>query len=189
MGRWAGVWLLPFMLAGCASMPPAPQPVTRPTQAEPVSFVLAGRIVVKQHEQRSSATMRWTHQPDADEILLFAPLGQTVARIQRNGQSVTLDTGEQHLIAQDAEELTQQALGWRLPLSGLEYWVLGLPAPTAAFDLQRADNGQINVLRQNGWTITYSSYASPAADSLPTRLGLSRDGLDIQLRIDEWELK
>ena len=124
-----------------------------------------------------------------DEILLFAPLGQTVARIQRDSQGVMLDTSDKHYVAQDVEELTQQVLGWRLPLSGLEYWILALPAPAGAFDIERDDNGQISVLRQHGWAVSYTRYASPAVESLPLRLALRREGLEIQLRIDEWEIQ
>ncbi len=183
------VWLLPLWLLGCASAPPAPQSVTRPAQAEHAPFVIAGRIAVKHNGERSSATLRWTHSAETDEILLFAPLGQTVARIHRDGHGVVLDTSDKHYVAQDAEELTQQALGWRLPLSGLQYWVLALPAPVGVYDIERDASGQISVLRQGGWTISYTRYATPAADSLPLRLTLQREELEIQLRIDEWSMQ
>ncbi len=183
------VWLLPLWLFGCASAPPAPQSVTRPAQAEHVSFVIAGRIAVKHNGERSSATLRWTHSTETDEILLFAPLGQTVARIHRDGQGVVLNTSDKHYVAQDAEELTQQALGWRLPLSGLHYWVLALPASVWVYEIERDAGGQISVLRQDGWTISYTRYATPAADSLPLHLTLQREELEIQLLIDEWSMQ
>ena len=41
---------------------------------------------------------------------------------------------------------------------------------------------------QDGWKIRYLRYADTRPDSLPTRLQLSRDGLQMQLLIDEWEL-
>lgn len=176
-----------LLLSGCASTPPAQQPVTRPAHAEHASFVIVGRIAVKHEGERSSATVRWIHGAETDEILLFAPLGNTIARIQRNGQGIVLDTSDKHYAAQDAEELTQQALGWRLPLSGLQYWVLALPTPGEVFDIERDDNGQINLLRQAGWAIRYTRYATPAPDSLPLRMILQRDELEIQLLIDEWE--
>ncbi len=182
------LWLLPLGLFGCASAPPAPQSVTRPAQAEYAPFVMSGRIAVKHDGERSSATVRWTHSAGADEILLFAPLGQAVARIHREGQRVMLDTPDKHYVAQDAGELTQQVLGWPLPLSGLQYWILALPAPAGTFDIERDGNGQISMLRQDGWAVSYTRYATPAPDSLPLRLALQREGLEIQLLIDEWEM-
>ena len=182
------LWLLPLGLLGCASAPPAPPSVTHPAQAEHAPFVMSGRIAVKHDGGRSSATVRWTHSAGADEILLFAPLGQTVARIHREGQRVMLDTPDKHYVAQDAGELTQQVLGWRLPLSDLQYWILALPAPAGTFDIERDGNGQISILWQHGWTVSYTRYATPAPDSLPLRLVLQREGLEIQLLIDEWEM-
>lgn len=182
------LWLLPLGLLGCASAPPPPPSVTRPAQAEHAPFVMSGRIAVKHDGERSSATVRWTHSAEADEILLFTPLGQTVARLHRAGQRVMLDTPNKHYAAQDAEELTQQVLGWPLPLSGLEYWILALPAPAGTFDIERDGNGQISILRQHGWEVSYMRYATPAPDSLPLRLALQREGLEIQFLIDEWEI-
>ena len=181
---FAGLLLL---LSGCASTPPTQQSVKRPAQAEQAPFIIAGRIAIKHEGQRSSATVRWTHSTEADEILLFAPLGKTIARIQRNPQGVVLDTSDKHYAAQDVEELTLQALGWRLPLSGLQYWVMALPTPNSMVEIERDMNGQINLLRQDGWEIRYTRYVTSAPDSLPLRLTLQRDGLEIQLLIDEWE--
>ncbi|MBI1175654.1 MAG: outer membrane lipoprotein LolB [Sideroxydans sp.] len=189
--------LVLLLLAGCASVPPAPLPV-RPVQVQSVSFALSGRIAVRYDSERSSAGVHWTHHAGSDEILLLAPLGQTVARISRNVQSsdgrpavqqFTLDSEDKHYVAQDAESLTEQALGWRLPLAGLQYWVLALPVPGEAFSSERADNGQLSLLRQDGWTIHYTRYAAQTPDSLPLRIALERAGLQIQLLIDEWQIQ
>lgn len=178
--------LLCLYLSACASTPPAQPSMVRPAQAEHAPFVIAGRIAVKHDGGRSSATLRWAHDASTDEILLFAPLGKTIARISRDRHGITLDTQSKRTVAQDAEELTQQALGWRLPLAGLQHWVLALPVPERALDIERDANGQISLLRQDGWTIRYTRYAASTPDSLPLRLILQREGLEIQLLIDEW---
>ncbi|MEO6423436.1 MAG: lipoprotein insertase outer membrane protein LolB [Candidatus Nitrotoga sp.] len=169
-------------------MPKATQPVKRPMQTEHAPFVLSGRIVVKHASDRSSSGVRWVHRAEADEILLLAPLGQTVARIRSDEQGAALDTPFKHFVAKDADELTQQVLGWGLPLAGLRYWVLALPAPKGAFDIEHDANGQVILLSQDGWVIRYTRYATQTQDSLPLRLALQRDGLEIQLLIDEWEI-
>lgn len=185
--------LIVLLLAGCASVPPAPPPV-RPAQAEISSFALTGRIAVRYDGKRSSAGVHWKHETASDEILLLAPLGQTVARVTRSmpfpqQQLYTLDAEGRHYMAGDSESLTEQVLGWRLPMSGLSYWVLGLPMPGEAFSSERADNGQLSLLRQDGWTIRYTRYAAETADSLPLRIALQRDNLKIKLLIDEWQIK
>lgn len=181
-------WLFLLLISGCASTPPVQQTAIRPANAGQTSFIVTGRIAIKHDGERSSATVRWRHDVDVDEILLFAPLGKVVARIRRDDQRVELDTSDKHYVAQDVEELTLQVLGWRLPLSGLQYWALSLPAPDGVFDNEYNANGQISLLRQDGWTIRYTRYISSALDSLPLRLTMQRDNLEIQLLIDEWEI-
>jgi len=179
--------LCPLLLAGCASAPPTA--AVRPSNAEQAAFTLDGRIAVKYDGEHSSAGMHWLHDADADDILMLAPLGVTVAHIQRDAHGATLDASGKHYAAQDSGELMQQVLGWRLPLSGLPYWVMGLPVPGAMASVERDANGQVSLLRQDGWSIRYTAYATPAADSLPRRMTLQREGLEIRLLIDEWQTK
>lgn len=178
-----------LLLAGCASVPPAPQPVVRPADAEQKPFVLNGRIAVRHDGDRSSANIRWTHRAGDEDILLLAPFGQTVAHIHSDGQKVTLDTADKHYVAQDTGELTQQVLGWHLPLEGLRYWVLALPSPQGEARIEHDANGQVSILQQDGWSIRYPRYAAPTPDSLPLRVSLQREGMELQLLIDEWEIK
>ncbi|WP_435628233.1 lipoprotein insertase outer membrane protein LolB [Candidatus Ferrigenium straubiae] len=185
--RWLGV-LLAGMLGGCALLPSTPVPAMRPAQPEAAPFALNGRIAVKYNGSRHSAGLRWTHTAQSDEILLLAPLGQTAARVYRDAQSATLDDGDKHYQAVNTEALMQQVLGWYLPLSGLHHWVLGLPEAGSPAQIERNGNGQIAVLRQGSWEVHYQRYPDDRPDSLPTRLQLSREGLQVQLLIDEWEL-
>jgi outer membrane lipoprotein LolB len=55
--------------------------------------------------------------------------------------------------------------------------------------VERDAKGQVSVLRQDGWDIRYMAYATKAADSLPLRITLQHEGLEIKLLIDEWQTK
>lgn len=184
--RWLQLAAI-MLLGGCALLPPAPAPAARPAQAESAPFALNGRIAVKYNGSRHSAGLRWTHTAQSDEILLLAPLGQTAARVYRDAQSATLDDGDKHYRADDAETLMQQALGWYLPVRGLHHWVLGLAEPENAAQIERNAQGQVTMLRQNGWEVHYQRYQDGQINSLPTRLQLNREGLQVQLLIDEWD--
>jgi outer membrane lipoprotein LolB len=179
------LWLV-VLLGGCSLLPPAPTPVARPAHAVSAAFALNGRIAINHRGQRHFAGLRWTHQAQSDEVLLLAPLGQTAARVYRVDGNATLDNGDKHYSAKDAESLMEQALGWHLPLNGLHHWVLGLATESPA-RIKRDGNGQISVLHQDGWEVRYLRYNGTEPDSMPTRLQLSRDDLQIQLLIDEWE--
>ncbi len=179
-----GFWLIVALsLVGCASKPIVAQ---RTAQID-APFAFNGRVAIKHDGERQSAGLRWEHAAATDSILLLAPLGQTIASIQRNSQGVTLEASGKQYFAQNAESLTQKILGWELPLSGLRYWVTALPEPNSMADIQRDTNGQIAVLRQDGWEILYSQYASSTPNSLPLRFVLQREHLEIRFIIDEWE--
>ena len=162
--------------------------VQRPAQALQASYSFNGRVAIRHDGERSSAGVRWNHRAGEDEILLLAPLGQTAARIFSDTKGVLLEASGKEYFEQDAETLTERVLGWHLPLSGMRYWVLALPAVGAAAVIERMENGQISVLRQDGWEISYTRYAVDMPDSLPLRLTLQRDGMEMLLLIDEWEI-
>jgi outer membrane lipoprotein LolB len=171
------------VLAGCASVPAT---VQRPAQVD-APFAFNGRVAVKHGEQRDSAGVRWVHRAAEDEILLLAPLGQTVARIHRDAQEVILEASGKRYAAQNMEALMQQVLGWQLPLSGLQYWVAAVPSPEGESSIVREANGQVSLLRQQGWEIAYSHYAATTSDALPLKLNLKRDDMEVVVLIDEWE--
>ena len=120
-------------------------------------------------------------------MLLLGPLGQTAARVYRDARQATLDDGSKHYQADDVETLMQQVLHWHLPLGGLHHWVLGMADTNSPAKIERAANGRISVLHQDGWEVRYLRYAGTKPDSLPARLQLSHEDLQVQLLIDEWE--
>ncbi|MCC7135633.1 MAG: outer membrane lipoprotein LolB [Nitrosomonas sp.] len=157
--------------------------------AEESSYALTGRLSVHNLQQKFSATVNWQHRADEDQILLFSPLGQTIARIEQDISGVRLITAEPALYqAENIERLTQQVLGWVLPLSGLHFWVRGFHSPLTIAELDLDRNGRIIAIRQDGWNIYYSIFfpLRPGMQELPKLLELSRDNLKIKLVIDRW---
>ncbi|MGV8934570.1 MAG: lipoprotein insertase outer membrane protein LolB [Gallionellaceae bacterium] len=186
MRLYAVLFAVLALLNGCASSKIMPLQI-RPLQAELAPFAFNGRVATLHNDERSSASLRWTHSSLEDGILLLAPLGQTVARIHADTHGVTLEASGKLYAAPDAESLTEEVLGWRLPMSGMRYWVLALPAPGEQALIEHDALGQVSFIRQDGWEIQYLRYASLAPDSLPLRLVLKREGMEIKLFIDEWE--
>jgi outer membrane lipoprotein LolB len=148
-------------------------------------FELLGRIAVRYGDDASAGRIAWRHAASGDEVLITSPLGQAVARIVRSGDRVTLETadGSVHQAA-DAEALTEQVLGFRLPLEGLADWVRGREGNTQAV-AQRDAAGRLARLQQSGWTIAYEAWS--ADGRLPTRLRLSYPGIEMRLAIAEWK--
>lgn len=164
-----------LLLSACASFPPAALPSGVPTAD---AFSLDGKIGVVADGRGFYANMRWQHRGGSDNIVLATPLGQGVAHIEQDASGVTLTTADgQVLTAPDGETLTQQALGWRLPLKGLPYWARGEAAP-GGFQALPEGNGIV----QDGWTIEWERENG----SLPNRITLRRDNLQVRLAVTAW---
>ena len=179
--------LISALLSGCVNHL-ALKTVQRSAQYD-APFSFNGRVAIKRGPDNSSAGLRWVHNPeeDEDEILILEPLGRIIARIHRDEQGATLEAQGRFYVSQDVESLTQQVLGWTLPLPGLTHWIVGVPAKGSSADVQRDAKKQITLLRQDGWDIRYVRYTGVAADSLPARILMRKDQLEITLLIDEWE--
>jgi outer membrane lipoprotein LolB len=164
---------------------------------DPNVFRLAGRASVDSEDGDFSGGVQWHHAGAGDEILLLSPLGQAVARIRQDSAGVSLTTASDETFhAPDAETLTQEVLGWRLPLTGLLYWVQGVHAPVSAAEVDSDAQGTVVAIRQDGWEIDYMRYF-PAAEAQdgkarlssarPKLLVLRRPGLRMKLVIDSWD--
>ncbi|HTO50295.1 MAG TPA: lipoprotein insertase outer membrane protein LolB [Burkholderiales bacterium] len=165
-----------LLLASCATVPPQALP--------PGSFSLVARVAVRYGDEAASGRVTWQHSGAADELVISTPLGQGVAEITRRDGVYTLvaANGERHT-ATDPERLTQQVLGYAVPLDGLSDWVQGRPEPGVAA-VTRYDGDRLAELRQRGWLIDYSG----SDERPPKRVRVTRGDLDIRLVIDEWEL-
>ncbi len=185
MRRLTAALMLALALGGCATSPPVPPGgLDAPL---PVNWTLAGRLGIQTDEQSLSGHIHWQHRPETDDVLMTSPLGQGVARIVRTADGVTLELPNQPAQhASDAEELTRTALGYRLPVSGLSWWVLARPAPGRPFHATHDDAGRLAQLRQDGWVIDYLQYAADAP-LRPRKLVVGREGLQIRLVADSWQ--
>jgi len=163
------------LLGACASLP-------EHGVAPPGGFELSGRVAVLHAKDSGSARIFWRHSQDGDEMLITSPVGQSVAKISREGDRYRLMTGDnKEYRARDAESLTEQALGWRLPLSGLSDWVQGRPSPDRPAQVSGRPGEGLEI-RQDGWQVAVEEFR----DDRPYRLRLSRDSVEIRLVVDEW---
>ena len=174
MVRFAPAFALAALLGACASLPDA-------GPALPGGFELSGRVAVRHGKDAASGKIFWRHSEDSDELLITSALGQGIARISRERDRFRLVTGDnQEYRAADVESLTEQALGWRLPLAGLADWVQARTSPGRPAETSGVDQGM--EIRQDGWRIAYEEFR----EGRPRRMRLTREDLEIQLIVDRW---
>ena len=190
--RWIATALAAcVLLIGCASLP---RSASDRDAAIAADRAIEGRISVRykdlerDHEESLSGRFDWSERGDAIELALLDPLGQTVALIRSSpaGASIRFRDGR---VVEGAtpEALTQQTLGWTVPMRGLAAWLDGHPASTAPSTA--IEGHAINErFRQDGWSIAFTppvEYGGEGADAKPRRIDLSYAGppVEIEMRL------
>lgn len=184
--RFVATAILVSFLAACAA-PRAPQRLPL-SNADIESFGLSGRVAVKADDRGYSASLRWKHQAAGDTLRLFSPLGTVIAQVEVDAEGAMLTTADRkEYRSHDVQALTREVLGWDLPLSGLQHWVLGRPDPNRPVQAEERDAGKrLTRLAQDDWRIAYLEYAGDSA--LPARMTLAHDRLILRLIVDRWDL-
>lgn len=191
------------LFSGCATLPDqtksdaviktiSTEAAANTQNVSAADFNILGRISIQDEKQSFSGSFRWQHLTTSDEILLFTPLGQAVAEITKDDEGVRLITSKlEAFYAADVENLTQEILGWRLPLNGLQYWIQGTHSPVTAAEKDLDSQDRIVAIRQDGWHIHYNSFAPAQTNPipLPKVLNLVYQNLKIRLVVDDWKVE
>lgn len=164
--------------------------VHRDKLTELASWQLQGRIAMSMEKDAWSATLHWT-QTDAEyELRLIAPLGRGSFDLRGGDQGVMLRLEQNKVLrADNPETLLQDNFGWAVPVSGLHYWVRGIPDPDARLTrLELDENGRISALEQSGWHVSYTQYSSQGEFDLPGRIAMDNGKMKLRLVIRSWNI-
>jgi outer membrane lipoprotein LolB len=190
LGRWlrlAAVLVVgPFgLLAGCAGLPGMPE--------SPETFVLTGKVGVREARESFSANLLWHQKGEAFDIDLWGPLGQGRVKLVKKGDGIELRSDQGVLAEGESDRVMREHLGWSLPVDVLPAWVQGGPyaqAPVA--DLARDAQGRLTGFTQLGWTVVLERYQAvpdgAVERDLPTRITATRDTSRVRLVVSEWRL-
>ena len=176
-----------LLLAGCA-VTPTSETRQSSTATDIGSWQFTGRFSLTRAEQGWHAGLSWQEQADQFQLKISGPLGQEAFRLTGNAAGVLLEDADGKIIrANDAESLLLQTTGWSLPVTGLRYWVRGLPVPRVYASERRDLQGRLLALEQSGWAISYTRYHSIEGVGWPAKLRLVRDDVTVRLVIDAWQ--
>lgn len=158
-------------------------------------WAINGRIAVQTEEDGGQADYVWKQDGRANyDIRLQAPLGAGTTWItgRPTGVSIKTSSGEE-LFNTDVDKLMLQLNGWPLPVSGMYYWVRGLPSPGSHYEVELwNETGLPEVMFQDGWRIEFKKYKMVSGKLLPGKLFISHQGeeeVDVRLIIRQWALE
>jgi len=154
----------------------------------------SGKLGIKTPLDSGSASIKWQQNVAAYDIQINGPLGQKSVHIEGDNKSVILkEKGKDAISAHSPEVLIKQVTGWDFPLTQLNYWIRGLPAPKTKIKQITPNNmGLIAQLQQSGWTIDYQSYHQLTLNDqliyLPKKITAHYQDIRLTLIVHEWTL-
>jgi len=193
--RW--LWLAVLLLAsGCATRPPAVAPEAESAWLEHRAALEAlrdwqvqGRVALRTETEGWSASFDWQQRGDNYRIRLRGPFGQGAVELHGGQHGVWLKRADQPAVfAQNPDVLLHQQTGWHLPVKGLAAWLRGLPVADGDPVIQWDEQGRLLHIGQNGWLIDYQRYLEKGGLSLPKKLRLQRDSIQVRFVVDDWQI-
>ncbi|KPN72689.1 outer membrane lipoprotein LolB [Neisseria sp. 83E34] len=144
----AGILLLSAVLSACTSIYQKTDAWRE--QGELKEFNADGRLAVKVNEKGSYANFDWTYQNGVQTIDVNTPLGSTMGQLCQDAQGVVaVDSNGKVFSAATAQELSEQLLGYELPVQYLNIWAAGQWVKGVPHYV--SSDGR---LQQFNWTIT-----------------------------------
>jgi outer membrane lipoprotein LolB len=175
-----------LLMLACAALLSACATSSGPRSSAPVAAYsevidLTGRLSVNYQKDGAPHTLsgkfNWAQTADAVNVDLQSFLGQTVATIRVTPSTATLTQGDGPArVAGDINTLTEQALGWSLPVEGLRDWLQGY---ASARDGERfvASPANNQVTTADGWRLNFESWHETGAQRpAPRRIDAERSG-------------
>lgn len=203
MNYWRGaVFSCVLLLGGCASFSPSSEYSQDHPSAYRNTITIDGRLSVQYERNGANEALHgsfsWSQKPGHTTVTLSSPLGQTLAVIEVTpDMSILKAEGQPPRTAPDPDSLSELALGWPLPVSGMRDWLQGIATDAngkqfiASAESEKAEK----VTTQNGWHIDYVSWQPSETTPVtihPKRIDLARNtqqagNVSIRLVIDNWQ--
>ena len=181
------ILLAATLLAGCASAPERPLPPREKID----NFALEARFALRvlspgKAAQSSGGRLSWIQNNGQSHLLISNPLGIGVAEITiQPGHAVLHASNGESRESDNPDLLIEEVTGLRLPVTQMANWLLGRHAGQGK--ISRDFAGRPQHFEDAGWRVDYE-YESEAADALPSKLTIIRDGeIELRLRIETWK--
>ena len=155
-----------------------------------------GKIKLTVNQSAHSAAFKWKQFNNNYSIHFFGPFGLGSTWLRRTSKGVTLESSNEPIQrAANAEELLLKQTGWQVPVSNLQYWIKGQPAPSIPVKNAVLDtSGAYLSFEQQGWQLLFSRHQAKTLHSglsavqLPGKLIATRDNLKVLAVLKQWEL-
>ncbi|GGE67785.1 outer-membrane lipoprotein LolB [Streptosporangium jomthongense] len=177
--------------AGMTDQPPADWQERSARLRQFDHWQLSGKLAVRQPSDSGTAIINhWIQEGEAYDLALsssFLGMGSTTLKGVPGFIELRLSNGEIYRSG-DPDALMEAATGWQLPLESLTWWIRGLPAPAGDFRLLFDDQGELAMIRQEGWEIRYDRWhqLQGPTPALPARITALKDKKRVRVVVSNW---
>lgn len=148
-----------------------------------------GSINVRDAEEAHSSRIRWRQNNELYRINLWGTFNIGATEVNGKPGEVRIEQeGEEPIITDTPEQLLYDRIGYELPVTELNFWIKGIPAPGPSQELSFADNQQLLSFVQAGWRVDYLGYTNFGQQTLPTRIRVQKPPLRLDLIRMNWTL-
>jgi outer membrane lipoprotein LolB len=150
---------------------------------------LSGDIVIDTGEDAKRASVNWKQRGDRLDLRVRGTLGAGAFRVTRDADRLTIVRRGETRVLDDPETQLRDEYGWWLPVTSLEYWLLGRPDPDPAYRQRsnRGAAGRLTMLEQRDWQIVYEEYQLANGLLIPRSVTMHHATLRLDVDIDRWE--
>ncbi len=148
-------------------------------------------LIGNSHQQKFKTRVSWKQQSENYQIKLRDFIGRTIAIIDATPSGVVAKTskGERYQ-GDDPEALINELFAINIPVTGMRYWLQGIPLPNEKIDqLMLGDNGLATSLSQQGWKISYPHYLQNDPYKMPSQVNLEFENISLTVKISQWTLQ
>lgn len=149
-----------------------------------------GRIAISDGQQSGTVKMRWQQRGEQFDIEISLPITNQQYRLRSFNNKVRLEGfGLVMLEGDSAENVLQQATGWRIPFQDMQLWLRGMRVNRGTA-IEFGPAGLPAQFRENGWLVDYRAWDS-ATMPMPTKVfaNTSSNGktASVRLQIESWD--
>ena len=148
---------------------------------------MRGSLVIDTGERSYQARFTWLQRGERLELLVRGLLGARSFRIEGSPAALTVETGGETQLLTEPEGQLSEMLGWWLPVTSAEHWLLGEPDPDYPAISDPGSAETLAGIVQRDWQIRYDEYQLVDGLLVPRRITLTDAPLELILAIRSWE--
>jgi outer membrane lipoprotein LolB len=149
---------------------------------------LRGQLVVDTGERRDGLNVSWEQHGAELRLTIRSRIpGAGGFRIEGDASRLTIEGRGETSVLTDPERELSERMGWWLPVTSLEHWLLGRPDPDFRSRVDRAPSGALANLSQRDWRIDYEQYQLIDNLLFPRVIRMTHDTLELRLTVRDFD--